>query len=67
MNKEMMGFIAPRQTPRDALAVFCQAQDALTLPGNQHKIYAESLRVMRELVEAHEKPPAEPAEPAKPS
>ena len=64
MNKEMMGFIAPRQTPRDALAVFCQAQDALTLPGNQHKIYAESLRVIRELVEAHEaaqpKPPQEP-------
>jgi hypothetical protein len=55
MNKEMMGFVAPRQTPRDALAVFHQAQDALTLPGNQHKIYQESLRVIRELVEAHEK------------
>lgn len=62
MNKEMMGFIAPRQSPRDALAVMHQAQDALTLPGNQHKIFNEALRVLKELVEEHEKnQPPEPA------
>lgn len=59
-----VGFIAPRQSPRDALAVFHQAADALQLDGKQHKIIQESLRVMGELVTASEEkdtasPPAQ--------
>ena len=57
MKNEIMGFIAPAQSPKDALSVIHQAADALTLDGKQHKILQESLRVLGGLVAAQEQKP----------
>ena len=48
------GFVAPIQTPQDALSILHQAADALTLDGKQHKILQEALRTIGELVAAKE-------------